>query len=114
MKALTRQAPRAPLRRDFFFLLMDATCVDETGYDCSAREVLKSIWPGQLILLRHKRTPSPSRGGLGWGWVQHRADFTHPHPVLPLEGEGTCLWMPNSCAVYDAVRLNSLVGSRQG
>ena len=31
--------------------------------------------------------PSLSRGGLGWGWVGLRG-ITHPHPSLPLEGEG--------------------------
>ena len=32
---------------------------------------------------------------------------------LPLEGEGTCLWMPNSCAVCDAVILSG-AGSMGG
>ena len=38
--------------------------------------------------------PTPSRGGLGWGWVSSLlrdlefSSKTHPHPNLPLEGEG--------------------------
>ena len=32
--------------------------------------------------------PSLSRGGLGWGWVSQMTKETHPHPGLPLEGEG--------------------------
>ena len=31
--------------------------------------------------------PSPSRGGLGWGWVE--CNTTHPPPSLPLEGGGS-------------------------
>jgi general secretion pathway protein K len=33
---------------------------------------------------------SPSRGGVGWGWVTPDAKL-HPHPSLPLEGEGVVL-----------------------
>jgi predicted secreted hydrolase len=32
--------------------------------------------------------PSPSRGGLGWGWVLQSAKATHPPSSLPLEGGG--------------------------
>ena len=40
-----------------------------------------------------RKTPSPSRGSLGWGWVDARRNTPHPHPnpPPPLEGEGIAL-----------------------
>ena len=43
---------------------------------------------GRLVRVLVRTIPSPSRGGLGWGWVLLCAKETHPHPRLPLEGEG--------------------------
>src|SRR3989338_970058 len=38
-----------------------------------------------------KCIPSPSRGRLGWGWVECVVHpLPHPHPSPPLEGEGVC------------------------
>jgi hypothetical protein len=35
---------------------------------------------------------SPSRGGLRWGWGTSKSNRrTHPHPNLPLEGEGVSI-----------------------
>ncbi len=44
--------------------------------------------------------PSPSRGGLGWGWfsAQHRTE-NHPPPNLPLEGGGTKTGCSAACNV---------------
>ena len=42
----------------------------------------------------HGGTPSPSRGGLGWGWgdnAQKDGSLPHPPPNLPLEGGGVAL-----------------------
>ena len=38
-----------------------------------------------------RKTPSPSRGRLGWGWVDACRNTPHPHPNTPLEGEGIAL-----------------------
>ena len=40
---------------------------------------------------------SPSRGGLRWGCVAHSAQPHHPHPSLPLEGEGVPIERRCSC-----------------
>ena len=34
-------------------------------------------------------TPLPFKGRVGVGWVEMAAKIPHPHPALPLEGEGT-------------------------
>ena len=51
----------------------------------SSESSLEDIFVG---LLREARKPSPSRGGLGGNGVIATQEQPHPHPGLPLEGEG--------------------------
>jgi len=59
-------------------------------------------------ILSFRETPSPSRGGLGWGWVlfNYCRFLPHPPPDLPLEGGGNKLHFASSS------RRNSMVKRR--
>ena len=49
-----------------------------------SRNYLRNVMPAD------QKTPSPSRGWLGWGWVlcDNDKSLPHPPPNLPLEGGG--------------------------
>jgi hypothetical protein len=52
-----------------------------------ARRSVRNSWRSGEV----GTTPSPSRGGLGWGWGKSGSEIvigTHPPPDLPLEGGG--------------------------
>src|SRR3989338_5602414 len=61
----------------------------QAGCMVFARNEIKGVTPPGHYLKHNDATPPPLKGGGGGGDGVECGERTHPHPSLPLEGEGT-------------------------